>query len=159
MLNGAVAMRNSMLCLVNNSCPTLCNPMDYSPPWGFSRQEYWSGLPCPPPRDLPNPGIKPRSLELQVDSLLSEPPEKPKNTGLGSLSLLQGTFLTQELNWVLLHFRQILYKLSSQGSPRNNIAVPQKIKNRITMGPVLHFWIYSRKNLNSLREIFVYSFS
>ena len=40
---------------------------------GFSRQEYWSGLPCPPPGDLPHPGIKPTSLvspALQVDSLL-----------------------------------------------------------------------------------------
>ena len=43
----------------------------------FSRQEYWSGLPCPSPGDLPNPGIKPRSPALQVDSLLSEPPGKP----------------------------------------------------------------------------------
>ena len=43
----------------------------------FSRQEYWSGLPCPPPGDLPNPGIEPRSLALQADSLLSEPPGKP----------------------------------------------------------------------------------
>ena len=42
--------------------------------WGFSRQEYWSGLPCPPPRNLPNPRIKPRSPALQADSLLSEPP-------------------------------------------------------------------------------------
>ena len=39
---------------------------------GFSKQEYWSGLPCPPPGDLPNPGIKPRSPELQADSLPSE---------------------------------------------------------------------------------------
>ena len=46
-------------------------------PWGFSRQEHWSGLPCPPPRDLPKPGIKPRSPALQTNSLLSEPPEKP----------------------------------------------------------------------------------
>ena len=46
-------------------------------PWGFSRQEYWSGLPCPPPGDLPNPGIQPRSLALQVVSLPSEPPGKP----------------------------------------------------------------------------------
>ena len=38
---------------------------------GFSRQEYWSGLLCPPPGDLPNPGIKHRSPALQVDSLLS----------------------------------------------------------------------------------------
>ena len=43
----------------------------------FSRQEYWSGLPCLPPGDLPNPGIKPRSPTLQVDSLLCEPPGKP----------------------------------------------------------------------------------
>ena len=46
-------------------------------PWGFSRQEYWSGLPCPPPGNLPDPWIKPRSTELQADSLLSEPPGKP----------------------------------------------------------------------------------
>ena len=46
-------------------------------PWGFSRKEYWSGLPYPPPGDLPNPGIEPRSLTLQVDSLPSEPPGKP----------------------------------------------------------------------------------
>jgi hypothetical protein len=39
----------------------------------FSRQEYWSGLPSPSPGDLPNPGIKPRSLALQADSLTSEP--------------------------------------------------------------------------------------
>ena len=38
-------------------------------PWGFSRQEYWSGLPCPPPGYLPNPGMEPRSPALQEDSL------------------------------------------------------------------------------------------
>ena len=46
-------------------------------PWGFSRPEYWSGLPCPPPGDLPNLGIEPRCPTLQLDSLLSEPPGKP----------------------------------------------------------------------------------
>ena len=61
---------------------------------GFSRQEYWSELPCPLTGDLPKPGIKPRSPALQVDSLPSEPPGKPKNTGVGSLSLLQGILLT-----------------------------------------------------------------
>ena len=44
---------------------------------GFSRQEYWSGLPFPSPRDLSNPGIEPRSSALQVDSLPSELPGKP----------------------------------------------------------------------------------
>ena len=46
-------------------------------PWGFSRQECWSGLPCRPPGDLSNLGIKPRSPALQADSLPSEPPRKP----------------------------------------------------------------------------------
>ena len=67
-------------------------------PWGFSRQEYWSGLPCPPLGDLPNPGIKPRSRTLPVDSLLSESPGKPKNTGVGSLSLLRGSSWPR--NWI-----------------------------------------------------------
>ena len=44
---------------------------------GFSRQEYWSGLPFPSPGDLPNPGIEPGSPALQADSLLTEPPGKP----------------------------------------------------------------------------------
>ena len=82
-------------------------------PWGFSRQEYWSELPCPPPEDLPNSGIKPRSPALQVDYLLSEAPGEPKNTGVGSLSILQGIFSIQELN---LHCRRILYQLSYKGS-------------------------------------------
>ena len=64
----------------------------------FSTQEYWSGLPCSPPGDLPNPGIEPRSPELQVDSLPFVTPGKPKNTGVGSLSLLQGD-LPQPRSW------------------------------------------------------------
>ena len=44
---------------------------------GFSRQEYWSGLPFPSPGDLPDPGIEPRSPALQADSLPAEPPGKP----------------------------------------------------------------------------------
>ena len=86
-------------------------------PWGFSRQEYWSGLPCPPPGALPNPGIKPRSPKLQADSLLFDPPEKPKNTAVGSLFLIQGIFPTQESNHGLLHCRWILCQLNYQGSP------------------------------------------
>ena len=70
-----------------------------------------------PPGNPPNPGIKPRSPSLQVDSLSSEPLVKPKNTGTGSLSFLQGIFPTQELNWGLLHCRQILCHLSHQGRP------------------------------------------
>ena len=55
------------------SCLTLCDLMDYSHQallsMGFSKQEYWSGLPCPPPRDLLDPGIEPKSPALQADSL------------------------------------------------------------------------------------------
>ena len=65
---------------------------------GILQQEYWSELLCPPPGDLPNPETEPRSPTLQVDYLLSEPPRESKNTGVGSLSLLQGIFLTQESN-------------------------------------------------------------
>ena len=60
-------------------------------PWGFSRQEYWSGFLCPPPGDHLNLGIEPRSPALQKDSLPSQPPGRPKYTGVGSLSLLQGS--------------------------------------------------------------------
>ena len=60
---------------------TLCDLMDCSPPagllcpWGFSRQECWSGLPFLSPGDLPNPGIESRSPALQADSLQSELPQ------------------------------------------------------------------------------------
>ena len=97
-------------------------------PWGLSRQEYWSGSPRPPPRDLPNPRIEPMSPSLQVDSLPSEPPEKPKNPGKYRLSLLQGTFPTQESNQGLLHCRWILYQLSYQGSPSMLLPQPKYFK-------------------------------
>ena len=54
---------------------------------GFPRQEYWSGLPCPPPGDLPNPGIKARSPALQADSLPSEPPGKSVVATFGKVQL------------------------------------------------------------------------
>ena len=62
-------------------CPTLCNPMGSSLhqaplSMGFSRQEYWSGLPFPSPGNLPDPGIEPRSPSLYTDALPSEPPGK-----------------------------------------------------------------------------------
>ena len=60
------------------------------------------------------------SPALQADSLPSESPGKTKNTGAGSLSLLQWIFLTQESNWALLHCRRILYQLSCQESPVNS---------------------------------------
>ena len=52
-------------------------------PMGFSRQEFWGGLPCPSPGDLPNPGNEHRSPALQADSLPFEPPGKPSNSKRG----------------------------------------------------------------------------
>ena len=97
-----------MLCCAESlSSVQLCNSMTgaHQAPLsiGFSRQESWRG-------------IKPRSPVLQADSLSSEPPGKPKNTRVGSLSLLQGNFPTQESNQGLLHCRWILYHLSYQRS-------------------------------------------
>ena len=61
-----------------------------------------------------------------MDSLPAEPQGKTKNTGVGSLSLLQGIFLTQELNQGLLHCRQILYHLSYQGSSEKEVISASK---------------------------------
>ena len=60
--------------------PHVLQPIRLLCPWGYSRQGYWSRLPRPPPGDLPNPGMEPRSPALQTDSLLSEPPGKPSFT-------------------------------------------------------------------------------
>ena len=136
-------------CLVVQCCPTLSDTMDSSPP-GTSvhgdspGKEYWSGLPCPLPGDLPNPGIESRSPALQANSLLSEPPVMPKNTGVSSLSLLQGIFLTQESNQGLLHCRYILYELSYQGGPLNML---WKGKHRLTFFQCRHSTV--RMSVNS----------
>ena len=70
------------MCSHTKSCPTLCNPMDYSPLgfsiMGFFRQEYWSQLPCPSLGDISNPGIEPRLfclLHWQMGSLPLIPPK------------------------------------------------------------------------------------
>ena len=98
-------------------CLTLCDPMDYVvhgilqariPEWvaflfsrGFSQARDWIQV----------------SL-VAGRFLLAEPQGKPKNTGVGSLCLLQQIFQTEKLNWGLLHCRRILYQLSFEGNPR-----------------------------------------
>ena len=117
---------------VTQLCLTLCNPIDCvaccAPlSMGFSRQEYWSGLPFPSPGELPDSGTELRSPALQADTLPTELHGKPHslshvllfatpwtiqpwnspghNTGVGSLSLPQRIFQTQGLNPGLLHCR------------------------------------------------------
>ena len=58
------------------------------PSMGFSRQEYWSGLPFPSPGDLTDPGIEPRSPEFQADALTSEPPGKPQYNTYSNAQIL-----------------------------------------------------------------------
>ena len=100
------------------SCLPLCDPMDNTV-HGILQARILEWVAFPFSRQLPNLEIEPGSPTLQSDSLPAEPQGKPKNTGVGSLCRLQWIFLTQELNWGLLHCRQILYQLSSQGSPLN----------------------------------------
>ena len=59
---------------------------------GFYRQKYWNGLPFPSPGDLPNPGIEPRSPELQADPLLTEPPGKLTVTVVGCMMTPQDVY-------------------------------------------------------------------
>ena len=79
------------------SCPTLCHPMDYTVN-GILQARILEWVAFPFSKGSSQLGIKPRSLVLQVNSLSAEPQEKPKNTGVGSLCLLQQIFPTQELN-------------------------------------------------------------
>ena len=82
------------LCLVAQSCLTLCNPMDCSPPGSSVHGDFPgknTGVGCHALLQGIDPRMALRSPTLQVDSLLSEPPEKPKKTGVGSLSFLQGS--------------------------------------------------------------------
>ena len=120
------AISSTLLCcavlhLVAQSCLILCNPMDCSPPdspvHGIlqARILEWVAM-------LSSRGSSQSRDRTQVSLIvgiffITEPKGKPKNTGVGSLSLLQGIFLTQELNWDLLLCRQILYQLRYQGSP------------------------------------------
>ena len=87
---------------------------------GFSRQEYWSGLPFPSPGVLPDPGIEPGSPALQADSLPAEPQGSPRILEWVAFPFSKGIFLTQESNRGLLHGRRILYQSSYQGSLMKN---------------------------------------
>ena len=73
---------------------------------GFSRQEYWSGLPFPSPGDLPDPGIEPGSPALQADALPSEPPGKPQAMSIADLFL--SLFCIVLVNSLIFFFKMTL---------------------------------------------------
>ena len=101
----------------------------------FSRQEYWSGLPLPPPRDLSDPGIKPVSPALQADSLPLSHLGCPINHYISTDYTVHGILQARILEWVAFPFSgdhpnpgieprsptlQVgLYQLSHKGSPSN----------------------------------------
>ena len=123
---------------------------------GFSRQEHWSGLPFPFPGDLPDLGIKPRSLALQADSfppshqsesvscsvvpdslrphglqsarLLCPRVSQGKNTGVGCHFLLQGIFLTQGWKLPLLYLLPCRQILYQHSPPGKSIEVTCYLK-------------------------------
>ena len=109
---------NRALCLVTQLCLTFLRPQGLYTPWNSSGQNPGVGSFSLLQDYLPNPGIELGSPTLQEDSLPAEPQGEAKNTGVGSLSLLQPIFPTQELNRGLIYCRQILYRLSHQGSQR-----------------------------------------
>ena len=82
------------------------------PSMGFSRQEYWSGLPRPPPGDLPNPGIEPKSLALRAGSLPYELPGKPRTLEWVAISSSTGSSRPMDqtqASWVSCIGGQVLY--------------------------------------------------
>ena len=99
---------------VTQWCLTLCDPMEYTVHGILqARMLEWVDFPFSRVSSQPEP----RSPSVQVYFLPDKPRGKPKNMEVGSLSLLQLIFPTQELNWGLLHWRQIICELGFQGSP------------------------------------------
>ena len=82
---------------VAQSCPTICDPMDYIV-HGILQARILEWVAFPFSRVSSQLRDQTQVSCMQVDSLPAEPLGKPKNTGVGSLSLLQGIFLTQESN-------------------------------------------------------------
>ena len=97
---------------------------------------------------------------MQADSLPDEPQGKPKNTGVGSLSHLQWIFHTQESNWGLLHYRQILYQLIYQGSPAMGYCSAMK-RNKLLVHPTwlnLLSWV-EEETLQRLHMVWLYLYN
>ena len=119
--------------LVTKSCPTLVTPWNiaHQAPlsMGFSRQEYWSGLPFPSPGHLPNPGIDPRSPALQADSLPTEPANRQDSLGN------TGRQLGRNLGFTRLKHRSALSRSPTRWRHHEARTAPSSV-----------FWIYDAQN-------------
>ena len=109
------------VCSVIQSCPTLWDPMNCSPPGysvhGILQARILEWIAMPSSRRSSQPRDRTQVSHIASGFFTVWATRKPKNTGVESLSLFQGIFLTQESSGVLLHCRWILYQLSYQGSP------------------------------------------
>ena len=132
---------------VAQSCLTLCDSMDYILQAGILE---WVAFPFS--RGSCQPRDQTQVSHIAGGFLASEPPGKTKNTGVGSLSLLQGIFPTQESNWGLLHYRRIIYQLSYQQSPLHSLFQTKKELFTGELGPfccpsgVPHFQFMKHKS-------------
>ena len=88
------------------------------PSMGFSRQEYWSGLPFPSPGDLPGPGIEPGTPAFQADALTSEPPGKP---------IIKVGFMNSHNDWLYV---DVLYLSGLEPNPQYLRGIPIVLKTR-----------------------------
>ena len=121
---------------------------------GFSRQEYWSGLPLPSPGDLPDPGIEPRSPALQADALPSEPPGKPKpvkvevkrDTEKVEPTVLASTF--QKFVFSILIGRTLSLFVGRRSQWQDRLISKRKWKTRTGGGRTKH--LHSIKQLEQL---------
>ena len=114
-------------------------PLDYTV-HGILQTRILEWVAFPFSRGSSQPRDWSRSPTLQADSLSAESQGKPKNTGVGSLSLLQGIFPPQELNQGLLHCRWILHQLSYQGSPKDGEALynQRKQDRELTVAQIMN---------------------
>ena len=103
-------------------CPTLCDPMNYTV-HGILHIRILEWVAFPFSRRSSQPRGQTQVSHIVGKFFISWAKREPKNTEVGSLSLLQGIFLTQESNWGLLHCRWILYQLSHEGSPLWSVKV------------------------------------
>ena len=117
---GKQTVKQHMKVKVAQLCPTLCDPMDYTV-HGILQVRILEWVAFPFSGDLPKPRIEPRTPALQGDSLPAQPPEKPKNTGMGAYPFSSRSSQSQELNWGFLHCRQILYQLAIRETPKQHI--------------------------------------
>ena len=142
------------------------------PSMGFSRQEYWSGLPFPSPGDLSDPGIKPGSPSFQADALTSEPPGKPIVVNIMQITATCGQFCSLDFLELVLFFfspEYFFYPKLIESAERNtqtpradctSIPLPCSIIfQALTTFNIAHHWlsVFSlQKNRSSQVGIFIY---